>query len=203
MSDKDDYRDIKRILAESLLADGVLELDDLKNEETIESKLKSYIKGRTVYTVYDHTETLLDKANEFRKAGDLDLAIVLYSTYFEHELNRIIEHVLCIDKVSKKSRVQLIRSININGKCSWLLEVLGLPSFNKKHSKSISDLSSERNSFIHYKWSHSIDLSGEEEKLELLDSAKSTSTYMKKYSSRVLYKGKKGKVKKALTKRTS
>ena len=200
--DKDEKKLI-RILAESFLASGYLVEEDFNDESSLVSKVDDILQRAEIIPVVDHTKTLLENADKFMRTNEYDLSIIMYATYFEHELNKLIENILSKQEITNKSRNELIRSVNISGKCSWLLEVIGLPKFNLNHMKVINEVSSERNSFVHYKWNPMENYSETEKKINLISRAKRTSTYMKQYSSKNIYSGKKGSIKKALTKRSS
>ena len=92
------------MLAKNLLATGYLSDDDLKNRETLLSKLIKYCRQYEVILVIDHRDSLLDHATQFSISGDLDLAIMLYATNFEHELNSIIDCTLIKKCISTKSK---------------------------------------------------------------------------------------------------
>lgn len=51
-----------------------------------------------------------------------------------------------------KTRLDIIRSVDIYGKFTWLPKVLGHKVFNLAHMKTIKNLADDRNAFIHYKW---------------------------------------------------
>ena len=201
LSEKRKVQALIKVLAKSFLAAGQLSDDDLKDGETLLSKLIDITGQCEFLSVIDHTDSLLAHATQFSASGDLDLATVLYAMYFEHGFNRMINHTLIEKGLSEKSKNELIRAVNIEGKCGWLLELLELPKFNNEHRKVIVEVSHERNAFVHYKWNpepFQPDTTGDK-KTELIEKARKTVSYMKRYVSRVLYKGKKGDLKKALT----
>ncbi len=186
-----------RQVVKNMLIKGVLGDDDLNNTDVFREKLHAYAKNLKIVAIgADRTDELLKTASEFADIEQLDLAILLYATYFEHVLNSIISEVLRANKVSNKSKNELLRAASIGGKCGWVLEVLGLPVFNKNHAKFIVGLAEERNSFVHYKWNLTWDMvdDSSNKKKEMINSAKKTATYVKQYTAKVLFKGKKGKL---------
>ena len=117
----------------SMLAKGDINEEDLKDKSLLFKKLKDLMKNTELSIVVDHRESILKTAEQFYANEDYDFSIIFFAMYFEHSINHIITHQLEKNKTSKKTKTELIRSININGKFTWLLEVLGLPKFNSKH----------------------------------------------------------------------
>ena len=143
------------IASKSFLAHGALDKEDLLSKDILVEKMKKILDSGEIADiefVTDYSDYLLDKATDFYNSEDFDLSIVFYATFFEHSLNKIIDYQLREKQISKKAKNELIRSVNISGKCGWLLEVLNLPFFNSNHSKNIIELAERRNAFIHYKW---------------------------------------------------
>lgn len=196
--------DIIETLLHNLLANGELSKDDLEDKDRIFEKFSEIIEQeRDFQFIIDHRDSILKSANNFLKNKKYDFAIIFFAMYFEHSINNILSWRLSQRNVTKKSTNELIKSININGKFTWLLEILELPKFNKKYLKTINLASTERNSLIHYKW-NPVDESKDrvKELFLLIEEIKKSVTYMKKYESRLLYKNSKGKIKKFM-KRTS
>lgn len=192
-------------LVHSMLAKGDISEEDLSDREHLLKKLKNLTKNAKFAFVIDHRESILNTANEFFKNEKYDFSIIFFAMYFEHSINHIISHDLEKKKISKKTKMELIKSVNIYGKFTWLLEVLGLPKFNLKHITIINKAASERNAFIHYKWNPDPDIernNEEQTNISLVNELRKSVTYFKKYESRVLYENKKGKLQNALNKKT-
>lgn len=203
---KDDSHKIDKLtkdtitnVVESLYAIDVFSDDDIKDEKSLKKALKQFVKqGGIGGFVIDHRESLLIQAKYFLQNSQFDYSKVFFATYFEHSINHLIE-VYCAKRgISNQSKIEIIRNINIWGKLSWLLELIGLPKFNKVHLKTIKSLSDERNAFIHYKWNPESDLNKipdfEKEKKRIdndFDSIKKAVRYFKNYESRLIFKGKK------------
>lgn len=191
-------------LVHNMLAKGDLTEEDLIDREHLLEKVSALMKNAKLSIVIDHRESILKTAEEFCINEEYDFSIIFYAMYFEHSINNIITHALNKKKISKKTKIELIRAINISGKFTWLLEVIGLPNFNAKHIKNIINASSERNAFIHYKWNPAPTTAKEREKkpgANFVNELRKSVTYFKTYESRVLYENKKGKLKNALSKK--
>ncbi|GMN90285.1 hypothetical protein [Francisella sciaenopsi] len=192
------------IVAESFFIHGYLDEKDIESKNTLIDKMQEILDSETIDIdfVIDHSEYILDKAYSFEKSGDLDLSIVFFVIFFEHSLNKLIDYQLREKNISKKAKNELIRSVNIAGKCGWLLEVLDLPYFNRSHAKNIQELADNRNAFIHYKWNPKCEKNNDN-RGELILKAKSTVKYLKNYLSRILYKGQKSKLDKLFAKKSN
>jgi len=186
-------REITENIAKELYAIGYLSDSDLENRDVLFDKIFKALKNHEISFIVDHTDSIIQQAKSFADRGDFDLSILMFATYFEHSLNAIIAHDLQIKDISNKSKNELIRSVNIAGKCGWLLEVLDLPNLNLRHKKTIIDLSSKRNAYVHYKWNPEQEDTGIEQKKkkELIESAIKAVKYMKYYTSKIRFKGSK------------
>ncbi|KXX67792.1 hypothetical protein AVL50_25350 [Flammeovirga sp. SJP92] len=191
---------------ESLYASGVFTEDDIKDKESYISGLKRIIDngivdGITIVT--DHTESLTLKARECQKAKEFDYARIFYATFFEHKVNDLISLYCIRNGIDLKTQISIIKSVNILGKFTWLLELMKYPKFNKKHLSTILKLADSRNSFVHYKWKEDPELNNEidwdKEKLRIdseFENIEKTVKYFKNYCSKLKFKGKKGQIKK-------
>lgn len=79
--------------------------------------------------------------------------------------------------------------MNINGKATWLIRLLGLPPINRKHLKTISKTSELRNAYLHYKWKPSE--TEEKTEDEHLLSIKGMIRYLRAYETKIEFQGKK------------
>jgi hypothetical protein len=160
-NEKDDLNDLARILVNSISRDGVakgyLNLDGLTPEE---AKIKAFDyaldlsskDGGITHSVTIHTDTLLDEARSYLKDKKIELAIVLYGTWWEHWLNGVIEHRVIKQGLDENDYKDIVRSLNNRAKTSWLFKLLDLPLLDSEQLKTMSSLSEKRNQFIHYKY---------------------------------------------------
>lgn len=194
------------ILTRSMLANGEISEEDLSDKTKLITKISEAIDQAEIVIIIDHREDILRTAEDMILLEKFDFAIIFFAMYFEHSINHIIDHQLNKKKVTKKTINELIRTVNIVGKFTWLIEILELPKFNDKHRILITKISNERNAFIHYKWNAKSDWtsssSEKKEQKNFIESIRKTVTYFKKYESRVLYENKKGKLKTAMKKIT-
>ncbi len=191
-------------LVHSLFKDGTLTISDFDDEKKFLKKIKD-INDKTEYQlVIDHTEDLLNTARKFNKNGNTDNAKIFYATYFEHELNGIIDELCMKKSISKKETNNIIRSVNLIGKLTWLPLLLGIPQIAIKHKNTILKLAGDRNAYIHYKHNPEPDEINENDEQKQQDDIKEiekTINYFKKYISRTLYKNQKTQLVNKLKKR--
>ena len=186
---------------QSLFKDGTLKLSDLDNKEEFWKKLKKINEKADYKFVLDHTDSLIHSARQFNESNDFNKAKVFYATYFEHKLNEIINEICERKSIEKKEINNIIRSINLIGKLTWLPLLLGIPKISIKHKKVIQKLAEDRNAFIHYKHNpepDEISLNEKEKQEKDLTEIEKTITYFKKYTSRILYSNQKTKINKKL-----
>ena len=196
-------------LVNSLYNDGIINDLDLNNQTLLFNKIEKYLTKNKLdfQIVIDHRETILRVAEQEFKNGNQDFATALFVTSIEHTLNRLIDLACDNKKIDKKTASEIIKSVNISGKSSWLLKLLGLPEFNSGHQKFLIEISAERNSYIHYKWkpdsysgkvpdSGSKSLKREEKNIKI----KKLIKYLKNYEARCEYNGNKKRIQKAVKK---
>jgi hypothetical protein len=206
---------LEKWVAKSVIADLINSLHkerfitdkELADRDIVISKVKSYInknKGNIDWQIIiDHRETIIEYAETAYKKENIELSIALYGTIIEHTLNRII-HLRCFEKkIDGKIQTEIIRNINIIGKCTWLLSLLDLPVLNEVHVKTIMLISEERNSYLHYKWKPEKDTDKvrdynkeETEEIKKMKAIKSLLKYLKNYETKLEFKGNKSKIKK-------
>ena len=151
----------------------------------------------------DYTQSLITKARNYKKSKEYDFSRICYATFFEHQINYLI-HLYCLrNEINIKTQTDIIQSVNIYGKFTWLLKLMQFPEFNNIHRKTIKSLADSRNSFVHYKWKETpsfdkdFDDKKEQEKLDIeFDKIEKAVKYFKTYSSKIKYKGKKEHIKK-------
>lgn len=177
------------------LTEGHLTEEDLNlPEEDFTLKMLSISENSTFNIVIDHRERILIEANNLFRKKEFELSKIFYAMFFEHSLNGLIERYCSKKRFDEKTQIDIIRSIDLQGKITWLLKILEFPKFNEAHKKIIKKLSEDRNSFIHYKWKpipEEFKSNKANEIIEEFKSIKKTITYMKQYESRVIFKRKK------------
>lgn len=89
--------------------------------------------------------------------------------------------------------IQVIKAIKMEDKVTWLFKLLGIHALQDKHRQIILGVCSKRNEFVHYKFKPvATDAKDDNREIrKLLESARSTATYLKRFEAKVLYKGKK------------
>jgi hypothetical protein len=119
----------------------------------------------------------------------------------EHTLNSIIHHQCFKKKFDEKTKLDILRNVNLIGKCSWLIKLLGLPPMKSDHVKTILAIADERNSFFHYKWKPDPDTDkipdlDKEDRVysEKIKKIKALIKYLKNYETNQEYGGKKKKI---------
>ncbi|WP_040590660.1 hypothetical protein [Methylobacter marinus] len=186
------YRELAKSFTNSMFESGLITEDDIEDREKLFNRLITLARSIDYKVVVDHRDSLISEAKIKFEAKEYELAIMFYALYFEHAINSIIDAALTRNELCKKTKVAVLRNVDNSGKYTWLLEVLNLPPFNKKHSDIILKVASERNAFVHYKWNTDYQDVSVNELIQLIKSARQSVTYVKQYESRVNYKGKKG-----------
>lgn len=196
-------RQVVSSILTSLVVQGRLTQKDLGNEEVVRKTLLSLTGPSTkMQLVVDHTDSLVRKGDDCLSKGQHDDARLFYATFFEHIVNSII--VIAIDRknVSEKVRLDILRSVSLSGKLTWLLELLDLSSFNPIHRKVILSLAEKRNAYVHYKYLPDPDddkrFEDSDRRLkEEMTAIRRAISYAKRYESLLKY----GKGKQAVTKK--
>jgi len=104
-------------------------------------------------STFDHRDSLLERASTAASEGELEIAVVLHTTWIEHVTNGLL--LLSLDRqgVSPESCRALIRELRLATKLTALWELARLPELPATHLKLIDRATSLRNAFVHYKWS--------------------------------------------------
>nr|WP_315175985.1 hypothetical protein [uncultured Flavobacterium sp.] len=139
-------------IVKTLLIQGELAIEDFENKKTLYKKVLKLNEKVNYKVVIDHKTDIIETAREFLAKKKYNFARLLYATYFEHEINDLILELSQIKGLDKKTINEIIKSVNIIGKYSWLIIVLGAPKFSENHKKIIQKVSEERNAFVHYKY---------------------------------------------------
>ena len=190
-------------IMETLYQNGELSDVDIKDESKIQNKIKSLLKNGKLGLIIEHRDSIIEAARHFRKAKDRNKAILFYAIFFEHSLNSIIERVSSKKRIERKTITDIIKSVSIHGKTTWLLTLLEVPNLNDTHRSVILKVADERNSYVHYKWTPDPDndklYTENEQKEELFfKQIEKTVTYLKTFESKIIFNKKKGHFKKNL-----
>lgn len=193
-------------IVKTLFIQGELTTKDFEDEKSLYKKVLKINENVNYKVVIDHKTDIIETAREFLGRKNYNYAKLLYATYFEHEINELILELSLLKGLDKKTINEIIKSVNIIGKYSWLITILGAPKFSDKHKKIIQKVSEERNAFVHYKYNpleESIDKikNSNQKQIRLNEDFKkieSTITYLKRFKSRILYKGNKKLIEKSI-----
>jgi hypothetical protein len=154
--------------------------------------------------VVDHLERLEEEARLMAEGGKLDLASLLYATWFEHWTNSLLRAVAERERVPEPDIISMLREASLRAKTSWLLRIFGLPRLNPDHRNIALKLSDLRNGFVHYKWKSRSDPDTQEER-ELqtaIASMPAVIRYLKRYERRIIFGDKKRLIREAAVKRS-
>jgi hypothetical protein len=177
---------VKEIIA-SYFTDGALTEADLHlSHEEFLAKVRALSDSSNFISVVDYRHSLLQEANNLYEQKKYELAKIIYAMFFEHTLNGFVYHFSTRGSIDEKTQIDIIRSVDIQGKLTWLLKLLGFPPINEKYRKIIKKLSEERNSFIHYKWK-SDRQDNDKDYVQDFKQIKQAVTYMKNYEARILF----------------
>lgn len=148
-------------------------------------------KPKTPLSMIDYTDLLLDSARKYFRDGNANYTALFYSTYFEHRLNELVMQQAKKTKITQANLPQMLRDVNISGKCTWLLEILGIPSIASEYALIINQISEIRNSFVHYKWKRNELGSNDEKEFQTaaLEKAEEVVSYLYEYEETHVYCG--------------
>ena len=104
-------------------------------------------------------------------------------------MNYIIQSACYNSEIDRKTTTEIIRNVNIGGKSTWLIKLLGLRPINEKHIKTILKTAELRNAYIHYKWKP--DNSKGKDENEHLKNVKEMVKYLRTYETKIEFQGKK------------
>lgn len=192
----------------SFFAAGLMTEEDIKSKESaLDAVLKVMNNGseeKIDEIRIDHRDTLIEYAETFYKTKQYYLTKVFYATYFEHSINSLIDLYCNRNMIDNQTKKEIIRSLSIKSKFTWLLTLLKFPTIKEKHLKVILNVADDRNAFIHYKWIGMPDaqLNSEEvnkkeqDTINELNKIKKTVTYLKTYENKIRLLGKKGAIEK-------
>ncbi|MFZ2303421.1 MAG: hypothetical protein WAV98_01355 [Minisyncoccia bacterium] len=182
-------------LVESAIICGVLVVADLSNKKLVDEKIRKWVRQRAKskhsHFVIIHQDTLLSSFEQSVKEDDFNLAYVFLATYFEHFINEIIQIWTIRNDVPNSTLKELLKYVSFEGKFTWLIDVMKLPKFNRKHFNLIKKVSEKRSSFLHYKFQgkseEEYDYEENESKL-LFKEICSTINYCKAYRKKIIFK---------------
>jgi hypothetical protein len=178
----------------SLLKSGEITIEEFNDKVKLRKKLLKLNDK----TVIDHTEDLVKTARVFFKQKDYNKSKLFYATYFEHEINDLIIELCGNKKIDKKTINDIIKSVNIIGKFTWLLLILGASKVSEIHKNVILKTADDRNAFVHYKY-NSDQAEFEDDKIfSEFKKIEKTITYIKKYKSKNLFNGNKLRIEKII-----
>ena len=182
---------------------GHLTEEDLSlSQDEFYKKIKDIVDKSELTVGVDHRSDIIEKADNLLLQKDYDYARILYAMFFEHSINHLISHECQKRKFEEKVKIEIIKSVDIYGKLTWLSKLLGFPKFNDKHRLIIKKLSDDRNAFVHYKWK--VDNDDENKKTkepnneEEFKKIKLAVKYMKQYETNLLYQKNKSRLNKKL-----
>jgi len=184
-------------IVEHLYEAGYITDEDLSDPERLREKVSDLrAAGIEFKGVLDHRDDLVSDAERYSREGKLQMALMLYALFFEHTLNQLILRGMRDARRSQNTADAVLRSVNFDGKLSWILDILDMPPLNEAHRKTMARVAQQRNAFVHYKWKEmtwgEASKREREEADELLRSARKAVAYLKRYESRLALRGKKG-----------
>lgn len=191
-------------IVQSLVKEGSITIEDFKDKVTLRKKIDDIVGRCELILITDYTDNLLQTAKNFKKEGKIDNFKLFYAICFEHLMNGFIVDVVCIRKsIDKKTINDIIKSVNMNGKITWLLTLLELPPITSHHKKTLLKLNEDRNSYVHYKYNPKPDEIDKDEDTKIKEEFRQiekTIIYFKRYISKVLYNNSKTEIDKHLKK---
>ena len=143
------HRPIFGFLAET----GRLTEEHLTDRKGLSKLIRKHIKLTTRKAKWGVSieQDFIDQAHENWLNDKKQIAIVLFCVAVEHNLNGFYRNVFESKGVKEGEITTIIRSTNLEGKLTWLLNLSGVERLNPKTTKGISKLFEIRNSIIHFK----------------------------------------------------
>ena len=108
--------------------------------------------GYEWYPQFDYRQTLLKKAGEEAECGNDLIALMHYSTWFEHFVNGMLTHAFTRKRTPEAQAKALLRELRIPTKATALWQLLELPEISREDLTTIEQIAAVRNGFVHYKW---------------------------------------------------
>ena len=172
-----------------------------KSPEQIMEEFRRYLPVKTIRSIpflfaIDHTGDLRALGRELLKRGKSWIALVIYATWVEHTLNRLVSIGVQRRGFSDATVKQIIRDVSFSGKLSWLLPILGFRRLHPKHQETLRALAEKRNEFVHYKWPYR-ESHPDAEIQSLLAQTDKALRYLAQYASRETLGGSKSQLMKA------
>lgn len=183
--------------------------DDKEIVAEVATQLKSLIEKKRLGFKFqiDFSNHLLPQARRYLGEGQSELSALFYATYFEHRINWLIVEICRNKKINDSATRQLIREVNIRGKCSWVMTVLGHEPLKKKFIDDIGSIADIRNSFVHYKWpekSFDVEQKNKDQKVRAaVARAESAIRYLTRLTDKRFYKNHAPRIRRILKKRAA
>lgn len=183
----------------NLFSEGKLTLEDLHlSELDLTEKVNKLIKNVKIGFVIDHRNGILGQAEFYLKSKNYNYAKIFYAMFFEHSINSLIDYECRKRNIEEKTKIDIIKSVDLYGKLTWLPILFEHNKFNKTHLQTIKRLADDRNSFVHYKWkikSEDSEESSLEKEMQIeFKKIKHAVKYMKSYESNIFFGKNKGKL---------
>lgn len=195
-------------IAENLLLGNHISTEGKTSEEIayeLMKKIQAYISaGRFEFEIsIDHTDRLLKEARKALQDDRLSISSLFYATYFEHKINHLVVKASRRQKLPNVTIKQLLREVNLRGKCTWLFKLLALKEVAKQHQDTINEISEARNAFVHYKWPVEDDdpMQSDRKDREFrqrLNKAEKVVQYLRRFEETQIYNGQRSQVRKAI-----
>ncbi|MFD8695381.1 hypothetical protein [Kitasatospora purpeofusca] len=149
---------------------GSISVADLSNDEVIDISMRRCLEPSRTGASEDvegeageaafgfgsrHDRELLVEGNSFLDRGLNQLAILLYATWIEHWINRIILMRSVGFGTPPELAAALVRSTRLELKIGKIWSSLELERFDRDLSRAIVRVMESRNGFVHFKWTAS------------------------------------------------
>ena len=170
--------------------------DEVQLQKEVGDFLERLVKSPQYFWSVDHMGKLLELARRYVRAGEAQIACLMYATWLEHWLNSVVADLARRRRFTDAEITALLRDVPYKAKPTWLLRLLGFPPLNEKHVRCIVEIGEIRNSFVHYKWKlHDVDsdeLKKDTERVRgIVEQAESAVRYLRSVEKRYFYGRKK------------
>lgn len=158
-----------------------------KTEDQLHAEFGAYIErwrdsNEDLPVTIDHSPDLLQRAREAKANGNIELSTLFYAMWVEHWLNWLVRCLLSKKNMSEMHFGEIVRTVSIRGKLTWLLALLDAKPIPSNHIAAIQRMADARNAFAHYKWKPTAAENRELREIRICaESFESTIRYLKSY----------------------
>ena len=187
------FRAVKRSILDGAIESGEINPHG-KNKAELAAEFALFFdrwaaSGEELVPIPDHTEDLLRRGRIATADGNFEMAALFYATWAEHWLNWLVRALSTRGKVSEAHLSEIVRTVPLRGKLTWLVALLGGKPIAARHVAQIQSMAELRNAFVHYKWKPCTLRNEREEVRRIVEAFAPTLRYLNEYRRKFLKQG--------------